>query len=205
MFALLFEDSHYKWLHLLSDLIVLHSGRAAQQHVHGIALCPCPTIPVALPIQELTASRVTSSFKKLVPATALVTRDGNESTVPATDLVVGDVVRLRTGSRIPADVRLIQVSDLKVILLAVVLFCVGRVPRADSFPFQSLTTAVSFMLQVEMSSLTGETKPVSMRVTAEDRVVVLHSHNIGFSSSLVITGEAIGVVIRYCILALQCS
>ena len=48
-----------------------------------------------------------------------------------------------------------------------------------------------------MSSLTGETKPVVMRVVAEDLVVVVHSHNIGFSSSLVINGEAVGVVIRY--------
>ncbi len=55
----------------------------------------------------------------------------------------------------------------------------------------------AWLLQVEMSSLTGEPKPVLMRVDPEDTSSVVHAHNIGFSSSLVITGEGIGVVTRY--------
>jgi magnesium-transporting ATPase (P-type) len=51
-------------------------------------------------------------------------------------------------------------------------------------------------LQVEMSSLTGEPRPVVMRVLPEETESVVHAHNIGFSSSLVITGEGIGVVTR---------
>ncbi len=113
-------------------------------------------------MQELATSRVTNAFKNLLPSNALVIRDGNESSVPAPELVIGDVIRIRTGTRIPADVRLIHVSDFK----------------------------------VEMSSLTGETRPVTMRVQAEDTSDVVHAHNIGFSSSLVISGEAIGVVTR---------
>ena len=64
--------------------------------------------------QELGASRVTSAFKSLLPSVALVVRDGEESSVPAAELVVGDVVRIRTGTRVPADVRFLHVSDLKV-------------------------------------------------------------------------------------------
>ena len=51
--------------------------------------------------------------------------------------------------------------------------------------------------QVEMSSLTGEPKPVVMRVFPEETESVVHAHNIGFSSSLVISGEGVGVVTRY--------
>jgi magnesium-transporting ATPase (P-type) len=64
--------------------------------------------------QELNASKITSAFKNLLPAIALCTRDGEESNVPAADLVIGDVVRVRTGTRVPADLRFIHVTDLKV-------------------------------------------------------------------------------------------
>jgi hypothetical protein len=73
----------------------------------------CPP-PRRCPTQELATSRVTSAFKNLLPSQALVIRDGSESTVAAPDLVIGDVVRIRTGTRVPADVRLIHVSDFKV-------------------------------------------------------------------------------------------
>ena len=76
-----------------------------------------PASPFFLPpllLQELAASKITSAFKSLLPAAALCTRDGEESSVPAADLVIGDIVRIRTGTRIPADVRFLHVSDLKV-------------------------------------------------------------------------------------------
>ncbi len=41
-------------------------------------------------------------------------RDGRKMTVKAEDLVVGDVVDVKFGDRLPADIRLIQVSGLKV-------------------------------------------------------------------------------------------
>ncbi len=47
-----------------------------------------------------------------------------------------------------------------------------------------------------MSSLTGEPKPVTMRVVAEDHESPVHAHNIAFSGSLVISGEGVGVVCR---------
>lgn len=41
-------------------------------------------------------------------------REGRKMTVKAEDLVVGDVVDVKFGDRLPADIRLIQVSGLKV-------------------------------------------------------------------------------------------
>lgn len=54
------------------------------------------------------------SFKKLVPQYAQVIRDGVQTSVNVTDLAVGDVVELKYGDRIPADVRLFQSHGLKV-------------------------------------------------------------------------------------------
>lgn len=64
--------------------------------------------------QERSASNVLASIQGMLPAACIVVRDGAESKVPAGDLVPGDIVHLTLGQRIPADIRLIAVTDLKV-------------------------------------------------------------------------------------------
>lgn len=54
------------------------------------------------------------SFKDLVPRYANVIRDGRRHTLRAEDLVVGDLVELRGGDRIPADIRIIEAQSFKV-------------------------------------------------------------------------------------------
>jgi len=43
-----------------------------------------------------------------------VYRDGKEMKVAASELVPGDLVRLYIGDRVPADMRIIESTDLKV-------------------------------------------------------------------------------------------
>jgi Ca2+-transporting ATPase len=64
--------------------------------------------------QESRAEEALASLKQLSAPTAVVVRDGAESTVPAADLVPGDVIVLETGDRVPADARLVFVSHLRV-------------------------------------------------------------------------------------------
>lgn len=45
---------------------------------------------------------------------ARVRRGGKEMDVPAEDLVLGDIVLVESGSRVPADLRIIQSDSLKV-------------------------------------------------------------------------------------------
>lgn len=65
-------------------------------------------------MQERQSSSIGSAFKNMLSADAIVVRDGVEAVIPATQLVVGDIVKLRPGSRVPADLRLILVAGLKV-------------------------------------------------------------------------------------------
>lgn len=44
----------------------------------------------------------------------MVIRDGNTTTVPRRDVVVGDVILLATGNEVPADARLLEASSLMV-------------------------------------------------------------------------------------------
>ncbi|KAJ2467304.1 hypothetical protein GGI02_004079 [Coemansia sp. RSA 2322] len=64
--------------------------------------------------QEWTTSRVMASITGMLPVETVVTRNGATTTIVATDLVQGDIVHIRGGDKIPADLRLIEVSrDLR--------------------------------------------------------------------------------------------
>jgi sodium/potassium-transporting ATPase subunit alpha len=57
------------------------------------------------------ASRIMKSIKNLVAEETTVIRDGKKQTIDATGVVVGDIVALSMGDRVPADVRIIQASS----------------------------------------------------------------------------------------------
>ena len=57
------------------------------------------------------ASRIMNSIKTLIAENATVLRDGEQQTIPAKDVVVGDLVLLSMGDRVPADVRLVKASS----------------------------------------------------------------------------------------------
>lgn len=54
------------------------------------------------------------SFKKMVPNSAFVLRDGNYSTILAEELVLGDIIQVKLGDRIAADIRIIESKGFKV-------------------------------------------------------------------------------------------
>ncbi|KAH7701523.1 P-type ATPase, partial [Aphelenchoides avenae] len=63
--------------------------------------------------QEREARRIIRGFENLLPENAVVIRDGTELTIPATKIVVGDIIRIRSGARVSADARMLWVSQLK--------------------------------------------------------------------------------------------
>ncbi|MDE2483901.1 MAG: cation-translocating P-type ATPase [candidate division NC10 bacterium] len=65
-------------------------------------------------VQEYRAERATEALRKMVAPTATAFRDREEVEIPARALVPGDVVLLRAGDKIPADVRLIEAVNLQI-------------------------------------------------------------------------------------------
>ncbi|KAF9036806.1 aminophospholipid-transporting P-type ATPase [Panaeolus papilionaceus] len=57
---------------------------------------------------------ILASFLAMIPPACRVIRDGTISTIPAADLVKGDIVLLRSGDKTPADLILFSSADLKV-------------------------------------------------------------------------------------------
>ena len=65
-------------------------------------------------VQEKKAQSSLEALRNMSAPTAKVLRQGEESVIPASDLVVGDVVMLGDGDMVPADLRLIDSANLKV-------------------------------------------------------------------------------------------
>ena len=65
-------------------------------------------------VQESKAEAALEALKKMSSPTAMVRRDGKIVEIPASQLVVGDIVLLEAGRVIPADLRLIQSVNLKI-------------------------------------------------------------------------------------------
>lgn len=63
--------------------------------------------------QEHRAEKSLEKLKQLSAPTIRVLRDGEWMTIPAEQAVVGDVVRVTTGDRIPADLRIIRTNGLE--------------------------------------------------------------------------------------------
>jgi len=64
--------------------------------------------------QESKSAKIMESFKNLVPQYALVRRNGEKISIEAKDLTLGDIVDVKFGDRIPADLRIIEARGFKV-------------------------------------------------------------------------------------------
>ena len=65
-------------------------------------------------VQEGRAESALDSIRAMLAPRARVRRDGRLVDLPAAELVPGDVVRLVSGDRVPADLRLIRVRELRI-------------------------------------------------------------------------------------------
>ncbi len=65
-------------------------------------------------IQEYKAGQAIEALSDMVPQNATVTRDGRMLTVPAAELVPGDLVQVAAGDSVPADMRLLAVKNPQV-------------------------------------------------------------------------------------------
>ena len=63
-------------------------------------------------IQELRAKNAAQQLDRLIHESITVKREGELIEIPAEELVVGDIVLLSAGDRVPADIRLTEVTDL---------------------------------------------------------------------------------------------
>jgi sodium/potassium-transporting ATPase subunit alpha len=61
--------------------------------------------------QDWSSSRVMASITNMLPDNCVVLRDGAQVSVVALDIVPGDVLFIKAGNKLPADVRFVEVSS----------------------------------------------------------------------------------------------
>ncbi|CUM63350.1 uncharacterized protein PRCAT00000923001 [Priceomyces carsonii] len=64
-------------------------------------------------IQEYKAEKTMGSLRLLSSPSARVTRDGTDDTIAAEGVVPGDIVHIKVGDTVPADLRLFECSNLE--------------------------------------------------------------------------------------------
>jgi magnesium-transporting ATPase (P-type) len=65
-------------------------------------------------VQEGKAENALRAIRQMLSPNAMVLRNGKQITIPAEELVPGDVVLLQSGDKVPADLRLFRVKGLQI-------------------------------------------------------------------------------------------
>ena len=65
-------------------------------------------------IQEFKAEKAIEALKKLTALKAKIIREGIETEIDSKELVPGDIILLETGSKVPADARLIDIAAFQI-------------------------------------------------------------------------------------------
>ena len=84
--------------------------------------------------QEYRSERALEALRQMAAPTATALRDGEEVVIPARDIVIGDVILLRSGDKVPADARLIEAINLQIEEAAL---------TGESLPVEKQTEALS--------------------------------------------------------------
>ncbi len=83
--------------------------------IDGIFILICILLDAILgSVQEWKSGKNAEALEELVKVSATVIRDNEQITDYAENLVVGDIVLLESGTRVPADLRLIETQNLSI-------------------------------------------------------------------------------------------
>ena len=104
-------DNPLIWVLLVSAAVAIGLGKVTD----GLVVLAVVVLNSLIGfVQEYRAGRAIEALRDLVPEYATVLRDGAQQRVPVAELVPGDVVRLASGDKVPADMRLAAVKNLRV-------------------------------------------------------------------------------------------
>ncbi len=125
-------------------------------------------------IQEFGAEKSARALQNLARTQCLCLRDTQEIEIDAEELVPGDLVRLESGRKVPADLRLIPPAQIP-----------------------STPNTAKFDLQVDESLLTGESLPVHKNAhqVFEASTALGDRLNMAYTGSVVTKGRADAIVV----------
>jgi magnesium-transporting ATPase (P-type) len=123
---------------LLACIIIFFMGEVADSLIILIVLTFNAVIGM---IQEGKAQNTLLALKKFTETKATVLRDGRELIIPDEEVVLGDIIILQEGEKVPADARIILATNLKVDESAMTGESEPIQKTIDSYEQPGLTTA----------------------------------------------------------------
>ena len=94
-----------------STLLAMLTGK----FVDGLVICGVVVLNAIIGfLQEYRASQAIKELSAMIPTEVTVLRGGAKRRVAATELVPGDVVVLESGDKVPADLRLLEMRNLRI-------------------------------------------------------------------------------------------
>ncbi len=136
----------------------------AESRINALFIAVILLINIVLSfIQEHRAELAVRKLKQQLFVKAQVKRNGAYSSIDSKELVPGDVISLKAGDYIPADIRFVQAENLT----------------------------------IDESVLTGESSDVRKtdQPLPEVALTIYQAANMGFLSTLVVSGSGLGVVV----------
>jgi sodium/potassium-transporting ATPase subunit alpha len=126
--------------------------------------------------QDWSSSRVMASITTMLPDSCLLLRDGVQVTVVASDIVPGDILYVKAGNKLPADIRFIEISS-------------------DAKFDRSILTG-KYLLNICLLSLMspGESLPLGGAVDSSDDNY-LETKCIGMQGTHCVCGSGMGIVV----------
>lgn len=82
--------------------------------------------------QEFSAEKTMNSLRSLSSPTASVIRDGQTIVIPTGEIAFGDLVEIKVGDTVPADIRYVffnSIFHVTIIILTRIKTCRGYEPR----------------------------------------------------------------------------
>lgn len=121
-------------------------------------------------VQEVRASAALKALQSMAAPTARVIRNSKHLTIPTTDVVVGDIVVLESGDRVPADCRLIDSNNLLV--------------------DESMLTGESFAIAKKYNAIVAENADLGDRITmVYSGTIVQKGRGLGIITAIGVNSE----------------
>ncbi len=96
---------------IISGIVVVILGSPTQTMITFTVVIINSIVAI---IQQFRAHKALKSLKDITALKSIIIRNGNEDELPSKELVPGDIIMLSQGSKVPADGRIIELTNLTV-------------------------------------------------------------------------------------------
>jgi Na+-exporting ATPase len=139
-------------------------------------------------LQEYKSETTMNQLKKLTAPVSTVMRDGKKQEILSADIVVGDIVYLKEGSQIPADLRMFHTVNLE---------CHEALLTGEPIPIPKISEALERKHKTRVSFSDSVRPTIQVDDALSKKTVAVGDRiNCAFMSTTVTKGKGTGIVVE---------